>query len=211
MIETRDHRVCNVLPGLRLARRLAAALVLLPLTACSLSYIDDTGRRIVIGPSLVRTATADAAGQACNLLHPVEISSLGITVHSGLGASTGSIGFQKFRDAALRNECPLPSTDEPETDGHAHAPRSDEDQRFVLYASLPGASLPGASLSGQVRGEAGTVVFVETYGLSFIATETETDITIGYGAVGAAAINDNSLIQGNPIIDLARSHPANGE
>lgn len=201
MIEIRGHRVCNVLPGLCLARRLAAALVLLPLTACSLSYIDDTDRRIVIGPSLLRTATANITGQACNLLHPVEISSLGIAVHSGLGASTGSIGFQTFRDAALRNECPLPSTDEPATDSHAPAPRTDGDQRFVLYASLP----------GQVRGESGTVIFVETYGLSFIATETETDITIGYGAVGAAAINDDSLIQGNPIIDLARSHPANGE
>ncbi len=71
----------------------------------------------------------------------------------------------------------------------------------MLYTSLP----------THVRKDSGTVVFVETYGFSIIASETETDITIGYGEVGLAAINNNSLIQGNPIAEIARPHSINGE
>ena len=201
MSRIKNQRVCSFLYGIDLAQGLVPVLAMLTLTACSFSFIDDNGNRIVMGPSLIRTASAGFPDHACNLQHPVEISSLGITVHSGLGASTGSIGLQNFRDAQLSNDCPLPSSSERATDSQTHTRPSDEDQRFVLYASLP----------GHIREDSGTVTYVETYGLSLISTETETNITIGYGAVGTAAINDDSLIQGNPIADLARSRPVNGE
>lgn len=199
MPHSRNHRICRILPGNPQASRLVAILALQLLTACSFSFINDGGNRVILGPSLVRTAAPGSSGPACNLLHPVEISSLGIAMHSGLGAITAGIGFQNFRNAALRNECPQTTLSEPTERGDASARPSNGKRRFVLYTSLP----------NHVRGDPGKIVLVETYGFSVVASETGTDITIGYSEVGLAAINNDSLIQGNPLTDIARLHSGN--